>query len=413
MAPPRSTPLAGSAIPEPMPTVRLYFEDPDLLAFESAVIALGEHQGRKSIVLERSAFFPEGGGQLGDHGTLEVGGVRAVVEDVQVDDAGVVHHLVSAADAFAPGASVRGEIDRARRRIHRALHTGQHVLSAAFVEVASAATVSARLGETTSTIDLGGFAPDERAVARAEALANAVVDDDVPIRAWFPEPGELETLQMRRKPKVERDVRVVAIGDFDLSPCGGTHCGRSAQVGLVAVTGIERYKGGTRITFSAGSRARAELANDAGILRSLSREMSCGPADVSPALEKLRRELQAAREATGRIRGELAVRVADELVAASTGPFVVAALEDAEMLKAVASRITTSPDRVAVLAGRSDDGWRVTVSRNPASGFDCGAFVKLAAARAGGRGGGRPEHAEGKVPASVDWPALAAELLPR
>jgi alanyl-tRNA synthetase len=393
-------------------TERLYFEDPMALDFDATVVAESSHNGRRTLVLDRSAFFPEGGGQLGDHGTLDAEGARLEVSDVQVDDTGVVHHvLAESSSTLAQGERVRGSVDRQRRRLHMALHTGQHVLSAAFVEVANAPTVSARLGETSCTVDLGGFAPDEAVVARAEALANSVVDDDVTVRAYFPTPEELETLKMRRKAKVESNVRVVVIGDFDVSPCGGTHCTRSAQVGLIAVTGIERYKGGTRVTFAAGQRARSELGRDAEALRVLSRDLSCGPADVPAAIEKLRRELQASREAFGRARGEIALRIGDELVATASGSHVIGVLDDAEMLRAVASRITASGERVALLAGASEDGLRVLVSRAPASTFDCGAFLKRVTSNAGGRGGGRAEHAEGKLPKDADWEALAAAEL--
>jgi len=284
-------------------------------------------------------------------------------------------------------------------------------LSAAFVEVANAPTVSARLGDTSCTVDLGGMAPDEAIVARAEALANSVVDDDLVVRQYFPTAEELEKLVMRRKAKVERDVRVVVVGDFDVSPCGGTHCTRSAQVGLVAITGIERYKGGTRVTFAAGQRARTELGRDAESLRALSRDLSCGVNDVPGAIEKLRKELQTSREAFGRARGEIALRVGDELLASATGPNVIGILDDPEILRAVASRITASGDRVAILAATTDDGLRVLVSRSAESKFDCGAFLKKLTASGGGRGGGRAEHAEGKLPKEAAFRDLAQSLL--
>jgi alanyl-tRNA synthetase len=391
------------------PTERLHYADSFLRSFEARALGAGMFSDKPSVVLDRSAFFPEGGGQLGDRGALVIAGRRVEIVDAQVDEAGVVHHLVAAPIEVGDGVDVTGEIDAARRRIHMALHTAQHVLSAAFVEVANVATVSARLGETACTIDLAGVAA-EAVVGRAEDLANAIVDDDVEVKAFFPTADELAGLKLRRKSKVDENVRVVVIGDFDVSPCGGTHCSRSAQVGLVSVSGIERYKGGTRVTFSAGSRARRELGADAGTLRALSKELSCGPADVAPAIEKLRRELSSAREAFGRARGEIAVRLADELAGAAKGPFVIAVLEDAEMLRAVSSRITASEGRVALLAGKADDGLRISASRSSTSTFDCGAFLKEAARRAGGRGGGRAEHAEGKVPGGTDWVALAREL---
>jgi alanyl-tRNA synthetase len=341
------------------------------------------------------------------------------VRDVQVDDAGAVHHVLELPEGSslpAPGTELTGEVDRARRRVHMALHTGQHMLSRALVDVANAHTVSSRLGETLCTIDVDLDALDERHVAEAEELVNSLIDDDVPVRAFFPTPEELATLPLRRAPKVTDNIRVVQIGGFDVSPCGGTHCTRSAQVGLVRVLGVERYKGKGRVLFSAGRRARGELWEEAGILRSLGRAFSSGPRDVPTAVDKLRRDLTEARETLGATRARLAELTATELAAAleqSPDKRVVAVIDGAgpEQLRAIAARLTSRPEAVVLLAGRTPEGMPVLIARGSGSTFGCGAFLKRAAEASGGRGGGRPEHAEGRLPAHTDWPALAASLL--
>ncbi len=405
------------------PTQRLYYDDPFLLRFEAAVVAHAGNGGRPSIVLDRSAFYPEAGGQMADAGTLaEIGLV-----DVQVDDDGCVHHVLpdggGRETSLAIGARVIGAIDRSRRRTNMALHTGQHLLSRALLECAGAETVSSRLGETTCTIDVvraddaAGRTIDERTIADAETLANQLVDDDVVVRAYFPDPVELAALPLRRAPKVETQVRVVAIGDFDVSPCGGTHCTRSAQIGLVRVSGVERHKGGTRVVFSSGSRARRELWSHDETLRGLARTLTCGPADVGNALDRLRRDLESTRSALGisRIRhGEL---LAKELIAAASAAglaHVVASFPEGglELLRTVGARIvSTDESRVALLAADVDGGMAIAADRGAKSTFDCGAFIKRAAALGGGRGGGRPDHAEGRLPASVEWPSLVARAL--
>jgi alanyl-tRNA synthetase len=388
-------------------TPRLYHDDSLLLAFGARVVGHASWQGKPSLVLDRTAFYPESGGQMADRGAL--GGVPVV--DVQVDDADVVHHLIEG-PLPAVGAEVRGEIEPLRRRLHMALHTGQHMLSRALCDVAGADTVSSRLGETGCTIDVDKAELDEASVAKAEELVNAVIDDDAAIRAFFPDAAELAALPLRRKPKVESHIRVVAIGDFDVSPCGGTHCVRTAQVGLVKVTGLERYKGKMRVGFSAGRRAREELGRQSDVLHALGREFTCGPTDVPAAIQKLRRDLTEARESLGEARGRLAERAAVELVAAARekGEARVVAVFDAAdvaFLRAVAKRVTAEPKLVALLAARTAEGHMVLAARGAESDFDCGAFVKRVAAAHGGRGGGRPEAAEGRLPATVDWIAAA------
>ncbi len=389
-----------------MATLRLYFADPLLVQFEAEVIARSE----SGLVLDRSAFYPEGGGQMSDHG--EIAGLTVL--DVQVDDVGVVTHTVSG-DLPPIGARVLGMVDRSRRRSHMALHTGQHILSRALVDVLGAETVSSRLGENLCTIDVSVAGLDDAGLARAEDLANSIVDDDVEVRAFFPEPGELEALPLRRRPKVTTEVRVVKIGEFDVTPCGGTHCIRSSQVGSVFITSSERYKGGTRVSFVSGPRARTELGGQAELLRELGRGLTCGPNDVPAAIEKLRRDLQTTREELGKARARAAETAAEDSIRAARArgeTLVVAVLEgaDAELVRSVAARISGDSDLVAVVAGPGPEGVHTVVARGTESTVDCRELFKKLAASSGGRGGGRVERAEGRLPPGTDVKSLVQSV---
>ena len=392
------------------PTRRLDHGDPLLLEFEARVLDAGLHDGRPAVVLDASAFYPESGGQLADLGSLG----DAIVTDVQVDNGGVVrHYLAEGAALPAPGASLAGRVDRPRRRLHMALHTGQHMLSRALLDEAGGETVSSRLGSSSCTIDLHLAAVVEAAVARAEALVNAVIDDDRAVRVFFPAPDELAALPLRRAPKVTENIRVVDVGGFDLSPCGGTHCARTSLVGALHITGVERFRGKTRVTFLAGRAALDELRARSASLAELGRLFTCGPHDARAAIERLRAELQSTRDALGDVRARWAEGVAERLLREAAGAGssrVVLALdgESVETLRALGQRIAARPGAVAFLASRVDDGLLVLVARGEASSFDCGAWLKRAAAAQQGRGGGRPERAEGRLPGGVDWSALVA-----
>lgn len=388
-----------------MATTLLHHSDPLLLSFDAEVIERSVFDGRPSVILDRTAFYPESGGQMADRGVL---GGQPVV-DVQLDDSGRVHHVLQGSLPEV-GTRLGGEIDRARRRTFMALHTAQHMLSRALIDVARAETVSARLGEASCTVDLSVPALAERELDRAAELVSAVIEDDVQVRAWFPEPGELEALPLRRRPKVAENIRVVQIGELDVSPCGGTHCTRTAQVGLLEISGIERYKGMIRVTFDAGRRARAALAEEARVLRKLAQGLTCGPHDVPGVVDKLRSELASARQAMKKLGERAAGELARELVAASPDGVVVAVLDgaDKELLRAVATRITSSGDKVALLAAADGDGVQVVAARGPESSFDCGALIKRVAQASGGKGGGKADRAEGRLPKGVDWIALAA-----
>lgn len=389
----------------PTSTRRLYHDDQTLRRFDAEIVAVTTFKDQPAVVLDHTAFYPEAGGQLGDRGTL--GGVE--VRDTQETDAGViVHVLAPGAEAPGVGSRVTAELDWVRRRQHMAQHTAQHLLSGALLDRAAAPTASARLGETSLTIDVQRDRIPESELAAAEDLANDLIDDDLPIRAWFPKAAELAQLKLRRDPKVDADIRVIAIGDFDFSPCGGTHCTRTSQIGSVRITGAERYKGMTRVTFTAARRARAELFTRDQVLRGLATQFSCAPAEVPAAIEKLRRDTEAAGAAMTALRGQLATAIVLQL--AGTGPVIATIPGDPELLRSVAAKLVAQ-GRDALLCAPDEAGATVVLFRAPGSSLECGALWKQLAAVHGGRGGGKSDRAEGRLASPVaDWAALVAGL---
>lgn len=398
-----------------MATTLLYHRDPLQLTFEARVVAHGAHEQRPALILAETAFYPEAGGQMADRGDLRIEGAELRVADVQIDDAGVVRHVIDGGPLPAIGSVLVGAVDGMRRREFMALHTGQHLLSQALLEVARADTVSSRLGETACTVDVDVPALADGVLRQVEARSNAVIDDDLAVHAWFPTPDELAALPLRRRPKVTEHVRVVAIGGkggeplIDVSPCGGTHCSRTAQIGVLRVAGAEKYKGKTRVTFSAGARARRELLDEAVALRTMAAQLSCGALDVPTALDKLRGEVAALGDRTDRLLEQVAATAASQLAAEQAAPApIVAILDDKALARAIGSRLMSFDWRHALLAARDGDGLHVLCVRGPGSTFDCAAFLKGLTHAHGGKGGGKPERAEGRLPGGVDWLALAS-----
>ncbi|UJR86411.1 alanyl-tRNA editing protein [Sandaracinus amylolyticus] len=381
-----------------MGTVRLEQEDPLLVEFDATVVDHARHGSRASVVLDRSAFYPESGGQMADRGMLA--GARVV--DVQIDDEGRVHHVLEGALPEI-GASVHGAIDAARRRVHMALHTAQHLLSRALVEVAAAETVSSRLGESVCTIDVDRDGIAEARIAEAESFVHRVVDEDRAVRAWFPTSEELAALPLRRAPKAEHArVRVVDVAGVDVSPCGGTHVLRTAQIGVMRVIGSERYKGGTRISFSAGARARGELLAESAVLRELARGLQTAPLEVRGGVERVRESLEGARQELGRMRAVLARSIASGVRFEDGLGRVWIEEGGIELVRQVAAELTRDGDRVVMVAGPVEGGVHVVVARGPASNVDARTLLGEIAKATGGRGGGRAERAEGRMPETGD-----------
>jgi alanyl-tRNA synthetase len=395
-----------------MATTLLYHRDPHLLSFSAVVASHGAWQGRPAVILDETAFYPEAGGQMADHGVL--GGSRIL--DVQVDDAGVVHHLIDG-PLPAVGSRVDGVIDGPRRRQHMAQHTAQHMLSAALLTGnGKAETVSSRLGESGCTIDVDVPALSERSLREAEDLVNGVIDEDRVVTAFFPDEATLGALPLRRRPKVSESIRVVVVGDhatpFDVSPCGGTHVTRTSQIGLVRITGVEKYKGMTRVHFAAGPRARREAFARAAILEELGRGVSSSPEEVPGQLEKLRATIKTLQADKAALATRVGTLLGETLAArAGTASVVVEVVDgaDMELLRAVAARaVALAPGLAVIVAGRdADGGGNVIVSRGTASTVDCGASLKRLVAAHGGKGGGKAESAQGRL-GVVDAAALTA-----
>ncbi|HUR19607.1 MAG TPA: alanyl-tRNA editing protein, partial [Vicinamibacterales bacterium] len=243
-------------------TNRIYYTDALQTTFEATVlsslpldaVASSENAASTSrhskVVLDTTAFYPTSGGQPFDRGTL---GGQAVLDVIDGDD-GVVTHVVDA--PLEQGSTVTGVIDWARRFDHMQQHTGQHILSAAFERTCAARTESFHLGTTSCTIDLAReVSPAE--IAAAETMACDIVFENRPVRVRFVSGAEAAALPLRKDPTRTGTLRLVEIDDCDLSACGGTHVPATGRVGVIAVSGWERFKGGSRIEFVCGHRAVA------------------------------------------------------------------------------------------------------------------------------------------------------------
>jgi alanyl-tRNA synthetase len=397
-----------------MPTEKLYWADAFATRFEAKGARAAAFGDRPSLVLDATLFYPEAGGQLADTGEIEAGGAKLAIVDVQIDDQGLIHHLVEGPlPALALDEPVRGTLDTARRRDMMAQHTAQHALSRALVDVARAETVSARLGRAACTIDVDLATIADADLAKAEDLVNGVVMGDVLVRQLFPTAEELAKLPLRRAPKVQDNVRVIEIEGFDFSPCGGTHCTRSGQIGQVRVTGVERYKGKMRVSFQAGLRTIEGARAKEKVLAALAQEFTCGVLDVGSGVAKLKKDLDGARELLGSTRGELLELLAEKVLAAhppdpsgTTTIALVRAKDDLGMLRALASRLAQRPDVVAICASPdpASGDLQIILQRGQSAVFDCGAWLKAKAQSEGGRGGGRPERAEGRLPSGAKVP---------
>jgi len=381
-------------------TERLYLSDSGLLDFEAEVVRVAVHDGRPAVVLDRTAFYPESGGQPADRGTLA--GVPVV--DV-VDAGGEVLHVLG---GDAPAGRVAGRVEPGRRRDHVQQHHGQHLLSAAFEARAGARTLSFHLGEETDTIDLDvPVASLGPAVLReVEAAANGLVFRDLPVTARELSAEELARLPLRKPPA--KGSRVVLVGDLakgeleDASPCGGTHPRRTGEVGAIAVLRAQKWGDGTRVEFVCGARVVRALAAAGERLLRAGEALRCAPAEVPDAAARVAEEAQARRKDAEKLALALAAGEAERLAAAAApGPVRAVLVPPAPgapaYLKAVAAALAAK-GRVALLGAVEEGRAHLAFARPKGQGPHLGELLKAAAAAIGGKGGGAPDTAQGSGP---------------
>ena len=373
-------------------TERLYYPDPYLREFDADLVDTVSHEGRTALVLDRSAFYPTSGGQPCDAGRFADVRVLEVVED----EAGRVLHVVDR----APSATrLHGAIDWTRRFDHMQQHTGQHVLSAAFAGLFGVRTESFHMGADYSTIDLAReVSPAE--IAKAEDEANRIVWEDRPVTIRFAAAEEAAALGLRKESKRGGTLRLIDVDGFDLSACGGTHVSRTGAIGIIATSAVERFRGGSRVTFLCGGRALAGFRGLRDAVAGSVRALSVLPAELPSAIERLQTDGKDLRRQLKDLQTKVAVHEADALADSAepiaAGRLVAAVMPgwDAAGLKTIASRIVERAGYVAVLVS-SPAPASMVVARAGDVALDASAVLRALVSRHGGKGGGRPEMSQG------------------
>ena len=378
-------------------TERLYYSDSYLLEFTATVLEHEVRGNNMAVILDRTAFYPASGGQPGDTGTL--GTVRVL--EVEETASGSVLHLLDA--PVSPG-PVTGRIDWERRFDHMQQHSGQHVLSQAFLRSADAKTASFHLGRETSTIDIEIARPSPEQIRAAEALAAGIVFEDRPVAVINVRPEDLPGLGLRKESQRQGEIRVIDVEGFDRSPCGGTHVRRTGEIGLIAVLGWEHYKGMTRVEFVCGGRALKALQQARSLLDQIGSQFSAHPLDLPRLAEKLLDERSQLQKENARLMERMLEIEALELLGSAdktTCPITVCRnydRRDLESVKVLARKLTAGDGVVAIL-GTVQDSAQVVVAKSADVPGDCGLAVRQAVAALGGRGGGKADMAQaGGVP---------------
>jgi len=389
-------------------TTRLYYHDSSLCEFDAEVGAVIEIP-RPAIVLDRTAFYPTSGGQIFDTGWIVPESASAskirVTEVADSEDGRVIHFLEAPVKNLQPGTRVHGQIDPARRRDHMQQHSGQHVLSAAFVRLFNMPTVSFHMADDYCSIDLETSILSKEQVESAERLANEIILENRLVDVRFVTREQAATLGLRKIPPVERDeLRLIDIHDFDLTACGGTHVKQTGQIGTVLLRKVERVRQGWRVEFVAGQRAVATARRDFTTLTETAALFSSHLYDVPQQARKALDEVKSLLKQYGQSQDEVTTAQAAALLAEtpeSGGRRVVVrsfAGRDMGFVKMIAQKLTHQSSLVIALLATSSPQPTLVFAQSPGQPYDMGALMKEAMSKLGGRGGGSKDLAQGGVP---------------
>jgi alanyl-tRNA synthetase len=364
-------------------TRRLYFEDACLKEFDGRVQERLVHDGQPAVVLDQTCFYPESGGQPSDRGRLGGADVLHAFEDGER----IVHVL----DRELTGTGeIRGVIDWVRRFDHMQQHSGQHILSQCFLELLEGETRSFHLGEQVSTLEIGISAVSEAELERVELRANEVVFEDREIRTYFVDAEQVGTVPLRRPPKKEGTIRVVEVCGFDFSACGGTHCRRTGEIGLIKIISWDKIRNNLRFEFLCGRRAWLDYKDKNRSVLEISQKFSVHERDAARAVEKMIQEARLSRKKLKQLQEALAGFEAREAIGRESGPLIVAVWSDktAEEAKLLALNIIRSAERAVLFAVPGEERDYFIFGCSEKMPLNMRELVPLVMDRAKGRGGG-------------------------
>ena len=377
---------------------KLYLDHQYVRKFSSPVIRHTAAKGKPAIILEQTLFYPTSGGQPHDTGTIN----RVPVIDVFEDENHEIVHLLAEPLKVT---EVCGRINWERRLDHMQQHTGQHLLSQAFMQTCDAETISFHLGDKSSTLDLkrAGFSIDK--IAAVEIFANRIIYENRRVIAHIVGKNELDQYPVRRPPAVDDNIRIVEIKDFDFSPCGGTHCSRTGEIGIVKIRRFENYKGGSRIHFICGLRALREYQRKSEILKQIGESLSTGETELYKNIIKNRDDLKFLKREHSNLKKQLLDYEAKDLFSERKKADNINVIEkifedrDPKELKILGQKVLDKfPSTVILFGAKTAEKSYLLFLRSEGIQCDMGQLMQKACAVINGRGGGRSQQAQGGGP---------------
>jgi len=306
---------------------------------------------------------------------------------------------------------VHGKIDWPRRFEHMQQHGGEHMIAGAIWELTGGMTIGLHLGAEFSTIDVeypdGRTRIPEETIREVEDLVNRRIQQDAPVKCWFPDADELAALPLRKAPTVKEHVRIVAFGDFEMVACGGTHPSTAGQIGLVKILGTEPARGKMRVSFVCGERAMRDYRSCFAAAWNVANQLSTRPENIGRVVENTLARLRDAERELARLRREILfagipAAMANAEITGDGVRLICAKIDaDAQLIKDYASKLIETPGTAVLLAADAGEKHIFVFARSADLPYQMGKILSEAAKKCGAKGGGRPDFAQGGGPAEL------------
>lgn len=368
-------------------TEKLFYQDSHMRNFRAVVESCEKEGEEYEAVLNRTAFFPEGGGQYADTGVID----KVPVVDVKERE-GVIFHRVKR--PLAVGKQVEGFIDWEERFSKMQQHSGEHIVSGLVHSHFGYDNVGFHMGRDAITMDFNGILTKAQ-LKEIEKEANEAVVKNLEIQVLYPSKEELSQIAYRSKIEIEGQVRIVVVPGYDTCACCAPHVKRTGEIGLIKLTGLQNYKGGVRVSMLCGFRALADYEEKAESVKRLSVMLSAKENEVAEEVQRLKEELTAQKGKLARLEGKLLEQKVGELE--KNQKLVVLFESDlaGNAPRELVNRILCKGTEIAaVFAGTPANGYRYVVGSKT---LDVRPFAKRLNERFQGRGGGKPEMVQGSL----------------
>lgn len=377
-------------------TERLYDSDSYLDVFSCKVVNLYNDDKYTYIETDRTAFFPEGGGQTSDKGWLG----EAYVENVQINDGKILHFVENSDENVKNleiGMSVCGKIDMKKRFSDMQQHTGEHIFSGIVNRLYGYNNVGFHLGTEVVTLDFDGTL-NEDDMCKVENLVNKAVWDNLPIKVLFPTDEELKSISYRSKIEIEGQVRIVEIPGVDVCACCAPHVKTTGEIGIIEVVSFEKYKGGTRVSILCGERALSDIRAKLNENRKISALTCAKQKETAQAVERLKQENEKLKYEIVGLNREILSSMAESINEDSRIIIFDKRLEGKLLSDFTLSLMPKASEFIASFCGE-DGVFKYCIA---SSNIDLRPLSKALNSAFSGRGGGRPEIVQGSVNGSQE-----------